>query len=111
MKKVQASRKIYRQGDVLLCRIDHLPKAIREVSGSDRFILAEGEATGHHHSVEAGAGVSLYRRGESRMWLAVEKQTARLEHQEHAPIDIPLGFYEVRRQREFDPKGERRVHD
>ena len=33
----------------------------------------------------------------------VNSPTARLEHEEHAPITLPQGTYRVRRQRQLEP--------
>ena len=47
-------KKIFRQGDVLLIKTtkkNDLGEPIKAESG--RMILARGEATGHHHSVDA----------------------------------------------------------
>lgn len=92
--------KMIRQGDVLLIRRDDIERAIGQPTPAEngRLILAHGEATGHHHSV-ADTDAELIRIGE-RMLLAVARQTA-LEHQEHAPLTLEPGVYEVRRQREY----------
>jgi hypothetical protein len=34
-----------------------------------------------------------------------------LEHQEHSPISLPKGLYEVIRQREYEPRRDRYVLD
>jgi hypothetical protein len=92
-------RKAYRQGDVLL--VELAPE--EKISGSPipadnrRFILAEGEQTGHHHAVAATANVAFLAAGAQR-YLRVNK-SVELTHQEHEPLDIPPGNYEVRLQR------------
>lgn len=91
--------KMIRQGDVLLIRVEPLPSSTTKITAENgRLILARGEATGHHHSV-SDTDAELIQIG-GRMLLAVERQTA-LEHQEHAPLTLETGVYEVRRQREF----------
>ena len=57
-----------------------------------------GEATGHAHRIQNGA---IFRSG-STMYLHANKG-AILVHEEHATIELDPGFYEVVRQREFDP--------
>jgi hypothetical protein len=43
-----------RQGDILLVPIDELPKGLKEVPRDEGgIVLAEGEATGHFHRIEA----------------------------------------------------------
>lgn len=109
--------KMIRQGDVLLRpvptqTIDISPKPSRVKKEKGRIILARGEATGHHHSIAEG-DAELIRQGE-KMLLTVFWPTA-LTHQEHAPIELPGGLYEVIPQREYVPAPagmqERRVRD
>lgn len=97
-----------RQGDVWIIKAEgkHDGKAIAPKNG--RLILAEGEATGHHHSVPASAA-QLFAVDE-RMLLVVAEQT-KVDHQEHAAIEIVPGQYWVVRQREYSPQEIRRVRD
>ena len=108
----------WRQGDLLIRKIDELPKGAREVKSR---ILAEGEATGHAHVLDRGQVYGrlgrLSRemdREEGSMALRELPITTRyfrlnergtLSHQEHAPLSFEPGLYEVRRQRQFEPKG------
>ena len=116
--------KVFRQGDILILGVDEIPKKIRKLAQADSHIVAEGEATGHHHAIPHVAGLSVYmrrpgvhRRGmreedeEPKFWLKVEEQPARMEHPEHGTIEIPLGDYEIRRQREYDPIQSHYVQD
>jgi len=104
---------IYRQGDVLLVPVAEIPKSARSVSSKhSRLILAEGEATGHHHSILASDGVDLMGApSQSELYLLVAEGDALLEHQEHATITVKKGTYRVIIQREYDPASERRVTD
>jgi hypothetical protein len=85
----------YRQGDVLLIKLSdaearrvHLEERARP--SNDRVILARGEATGHAHSVDgAAAGLELWL---GERYLTVWAPTD-LTHEEHAPIQLDLGFY------------------
>lgn len=101
-----------RQGDVLLVRMDEseMSEEYTEVEpdGRGRLILAEGEATGHAHAVPAIAA-ALYV-AQAAMLLRVREAT-RLEHEEHAWIDLDPGLYRVVRQREYHPTELRRVAD
>jgi len=101
---------MYRQGDVLIRRIDKLPGGERvEVAPvNGRVVLAEGEATGHAHAVRA-VGVALCMYGIQRI-LEVQRESV-LEHEEHADIVLPPGNYEVVRQREYTPEAIRQVAD
>lgn len=98
-----------RQGDVYL-KPGEMPegkcKKIKAKRG--RLILAEGEATGHHHSVSADVA-ELFDFG-GKMALVV-REPATLDHQEHAPIEVQPGTYWVIRQREYSPQEIRRVAD
>lgn len=125
---------IIRQGDVLLRRVTAAPagaKRVEPVAG--RIIVAEGEATGHHHSIalldrpEAATGPSsaeIDRAGDiltrptgpqllehnGRRYLVLS-EAVDLTHQEHATLTLPEGTYEVVIQREYTPSGVRMVAD
>ena len=108
--------KLARQGDILFLPIDKIPRNTRTLSPAERYIVAEGEATGHHHAVIHADGLSVHQRGEDRFWLNLSGDNGTLiEHPEHAPITLDAGRYEVRRQREYDPssigRGFRNVYD
>lgn len=102
---------MYRQGDVLLIPVEG------DVSGGvpiepdgDVYILARGEATGHHHAVTA-VGTQLFTHPLMGMVLAVLRSPVVLTHQEHTNVEIPVGNYQVVRQREYSPQAIRRVSD
>jgi len=111
---------LYRQGDVIIIRKDDLTHTqdVLPTPVDGRTVLLEGEATGHHHSIDARLG-TLYRLQPDDMpspgsigALVITEEGARLEHQEHDTIDLPPGTYEVRRQREFSSaEGFRFVQD
>lgn len=95
----------YRQGDVLILRLDtplkHEPEPMQRENG--RVILAHGEVTGHSHAI-ADEGVQQYRTAEPGVTaLEIETAMAMLKHEEHGTIEIPKGTYEVIRQREYTP--------
>ena len=102
-------RGLLRQGDVLLVPVDGVPEdgSTTESRGS-HHVLAEGEATGHAHVVAGRSRLVEWRRPRryaaplTRRFLVVE-QPALLSHEEHLPIDLDPGVYEVRRQREYRP--------
>ena len=102
----------YRQGDVLLCAIDRIPSAAGRVKpDGERVIVAEGELTGHAHAFERKR-VRLFRHKKSqRSFLLIGKAGAQLRHEEHDPIPVPEGCYELRRQREYAPRSARLVRD
>ena len=101
-----------RQGDILITRIDTLPASATQVKKDEknRFVLAEGEATGHAHAVIDDVDQhSMYVDGELR-YLSVGIATA-LKHEEHTFIPLEPGIYEFRRQREYTPAAIRPVFD
>lgn len=102
---------LFRQGDVLLKRIDSIPQGLKRVASENgRVVLAHGEATGHHHSFEDDAGVALLEGDGGDRFLDAQ-QDASLEHQEHGAIAVPAGSYEVVIQREYHPEAIRNVAD
>jgi hypothetical protein len=100
------------QGDILIERVDAAPVSGRVIRSIDNgsAIIAEGEATGHHHrilgSVTLYRDEALAREIPSGLYVGhvhVSSPTARLEHEEHAPITLEQGTYRVRRQRQLEP--------
>jgi hypothetical protein len=98
---------LVRHGDVLVQRIDALPRDARRRQGQ---VLVRGEATGHSHRVgEAGAGVIYETMNE--MFLQITASIGTLVHEEHGPIELPEGTYRVWTQREYTPQRIVRVVD
>jgi hypothetical protein len=92
----------YQQGDVLLVKVDAVPQDAKPVSASGgRFVLAEGEATGHAHAVTVSEGVEMLERG-GVLYLSAATETE-VEHEEHHAQKVSPGVYEVRRVVEVDP--------
>jgi hypothetical protein len=89
---------MYRHGDLLIVRRESIPADLRV---RESRVLAEGEATGHAHRVQGGA--TVLEDAEGLTYLRVTDEGAVVVHEEHAPIALPAGEYEVVRQREFDP--------
>ena len=99
-----------RQGDIYFEAISEIPADAKKVKARGRYIIAEGEATGHHHSVAAMPDVEMLER-DGTLYLRVAREDVKVEHQEHAPIDLPVGVYRVGRQREYHPEAIRQVAD
>lgn len=102
---------VYRQGDVWLYKIT-TGEYLNQVSGRGAtkadpekgLILAEGEATGHHHRIPESGRVELHPGREGVRLLDVSKgKPVTLVHEEHETLEIPAGQYEVRIQREYSP--------
>lgn len=101
----------YRHGDVLIQRRSSpIPEGVSQLS---HVTLAEGEATGHSHTLERpvqGAGPVLFER-DGQLYFKTNRKTA-VTHQEHARIPLPRGSYEIIHQREYQPAAApRRVVD
>jgi len=106
-------RRIYRQGDVLIREVgprDFARRGGELAAGNERIILARGEATGHNHSIDARVGRLFEGSRPGVCYLLLDEQGL-LEHQEHLPISLPKGVYEVIRQREYEPRQDRYVVD
>ncbi|MCH7845150.1 MAG: hypothetical protein IH850_04900, partial [Acidobacteria bacterium] len=91
---------MYRQGDVLLVRIDppNLSQAEPMPEEGGRVVLAHGEATGHAHTIEADYATLYMVDGAAILHL---ERAATLAHEEQAPIELPSGDYSVVRQRVY----------
>lgn len=112
----------YRQGDVYIEPIEALPVGCTAMAPTDRaghsvHVLAEGEATGHAHWIDAEDSVAMLRPSPGLAdpltvgYLAL-RSLARVVHDEHAPINLPPGNYRVVQQRRFAPLGQwRRAPD
>lgn len=94
-----------RHGDVVL-------KKVSNVKGKQHLkkdlVLAEGEVTGHFHTLKGQCLESVYA---DERFIELE-QDLELEHREHDTLNVPKGKYQVLLQREVDMLGEvRQVMD
>ena len=110
------TKQMFRQGDVLIERVDALPAGATDVTDGNRIVLAHGEVTGHAHAIYEPQTKALPR-GKARMWSAgaeryiqVIEATA-VKHEEHAPVALDHGVYRVVHQREYTPEEIIRVAD
>ena len=123
-----------RQGDVLVRPTERRPTdQAKLVTDKGRVILAYGEVTGHAHEVIGGVlaisaepdgppqvivpedldlvpAMELFEEPDGSRILVV-KRAALLKHEEHGPIYLVPGGYEVIRQREYSPGAIRTVAD
>lgn len=105
----------YRQGDVLLVRVDEVPSAAKK---NPTNIVAYGEVTGHVHEVFGGE-VRIDDNG--TLFITSDGKLTTLEHvhqgtrtkADHKKLDIPAGTYKVVPQVEYDAFADavRRVED
>jgi hypothetical protein len=90
------SNSMHRQGDILFTAIDHLPEGLTLRPDN---VIVRGEATGHSHRLQEGR---VWADAQGNLFLEVPVPT-QVAHQEHQPIALPAGFYQVTRQREYVP--------
>jgi hypothetical protein len=90
--------KKFRQGDVVI-QPEKIPT---EATRKEGLVLAEGEVTGHAHRIVRG-NAELYRDFvKGLLWMKVLSEYATLVHEEHEDIELPMGEYSVKIQREWD---------
>ena len=109
----------YRQGDVLLERVDpttmqpvRLPQSatVQPRDPQGRIVLEYGEVTGHAHAVldrEAEAFLA----GVQQYLVVSGDAPVTLRHEEHGAIALEPGVYQRGPQFEYDEGEERRVAD
>lgn len=112
--------RIAAQGDILLIKVNSLPKDAKPVKAEKGcFVVAHSE-TGHNHIVKERPNVQYYTSNDPMIsYLQVIEATDTsetvLEHMRgfdtHESIKLDAGIYEIRRQREYTPEGWRRVED
>ena len=94
-----------RQGDILIVKVTGIPQ---DAVKHNNRILAEGEATGHMHELDSG---EVYEKEGVLYFKVVQGKVSTLNHPEHKAVTFEPGEYKVIRQREYEPKGWRRVAD
>ena len=103
----------YRQGDVLVKKIDKLPEGLKKVEDG---LIVEGEAALHCHYLtgnEKGVSV-LLDESTDEMYLQIDEDVvdAKIEHLlkgtnvftgEHLPIAIPAGVWKIQIHQQWNP--------
>ena len=93
------------QGDILVKPVECIPEgAVQVPRRNGVLVLAEGERTGHSHTIMAeGADLySLTRNGVTSLFLEVTALTVPLIHQEHGTVTLEKGFAKIDRVQELD---------
>lgn len=89
----------YRQGDLLIVRVDagDTSTLVKSKTG----ILALGEVTGHSHKV---IGADVFVDASQPFWGQIIQATkdATIKHEEHSEIKLTPGTYKVIHQREWN---------
>lgn len=82
-----------RQGDVLLQKFNGtIPEgAVKVTPKAGRYVLAEGEATGHAHTIVESDAVALYEK-DGVLYLKVLEPNP-MEHQEHSVVTPDSGIW------------------
>lgn len=90
------------QGDVILNAVTKIPVTAKKVNPTLRgYVLAEGEATGHSHTLEALDTCEMFSDGASLFLSLTAPQ--KIRHEEHKEIELPAGKYKIGIVREVDP--------
>jgi hypothetical protein len=102
--------KIKRQGDVLFIQRNNLPAGVQTSIARDkgRVVVAYGEVTGHAHATSAKEVQQI--EIDAILWLVAPDEFV-IEHEEHAPLTLDSGVWEVVYQAEYTPQAIRRVLD
>lgn len=87
------------QGDVCLKKLNILPSGKIKVISKNKIVLAEGETTGHFHGLMEKDSELLEIDGVRILNL---KKKSTLKHQEHKPITLDAGIWQVGIVNEYD---------
>ncbi len=114
---MKAIKEIGAQGDLLLIKVASLPKGAEQ---TEDLIVAHSE-TGHHHVAVGDVERFMMPGGDGMISYLVARGPAQIEHKRdwdtHEALDLLYDktegetVWEIRRQREWTPKGWRRVED
>lgn len=97
------NKKFYQQGDVVFRKVNDFPEGKRKSKNGN--VIVEGEGSGHFHAVQPGQlPFSLFFVNDGFFLENESDDNIAIEHQEHNPIALPPGKYEIDRVNEFDWK-------
>jgi hypothetical protein len=114
--KMKVFKTVCAQGDVYIRRVNmEIPKNAIEVQPEGKYLVLSNSETGHDHCM-VKEKVKMYNLPDSIMncLLVVEEPTVLEHHRDfdtHEPILFEPGTYEIRRQREYEANGWRKVSD
>ena len=93
---------MYKQhGDVLVKRVAILPNGLKKAEYNGKIVLAEGETHNHCHAIADIESATLYIDEKGIKYLDVTSPVT-LVHEEHSPITIDIGQYEIGIVQEYD---------
>ena len=101
------NKKQYRQGDLLFVEVVETPPLTRRRDG---VVIQTGEATGHSHRISSVDDAEIFE-VDGGLFLSVGERGVSIVHEEHKPLSLPVGDYQVVRQREYSPEAIRLVRD
>ena len=120
MKRID-DRTMHFQGDLMVRSVAQIPRGLALADEPEGGHIVAHSETGHHHVVVArpGAKATIHRNIDEELgmvaYLEVTGDSVELRHlrptDTHETIEIPVGLWELRRQREYVPEGWRRVED
>ena len=99
------------QGDISIISITDIPKGLNFKKLSEEFVVAEGESTGHKHTLVRGRADVELAKDTNGFYLKVNSGEVVLTHQEHETQTIPQGIYFIGRQWEYNDLEERKIQD
>ena len=88
--------RLFRHGDLLIREIYSMPHTAKPIHTN---IIAEGEKTGHNHSLHGSH--QTYQTVDNEIHFEA-KQELKIEHPEHNTIIIPKGIYTVVHERHLN---------
>jgi len=89
--------KWFQHGDVTIKPIAKIPE---DIERQKNMVLAEGEVTGHKHVVK-GLGALVFVTEAGKRFLSLPNGGT-VTHEEHNPIEVPAGTYEIGQVRKKD---------
>jgi hypothetical protein len=95
---------VIRQGDLVFLRQElssYTLERVQEKEPEKRGVIAEGEATGHHHRIAVLEDAQVFHLGNDESYLRVGPNGVAIVHEEHHPVRLTPGDYKVNRAREF----------
>ena len=105
-KKNIMKNSIMAQGDILIIPVDDIPSGLPNKNSNDgKIILAEGEITGHNHTILDNSLEGAWVDEKDNVWLQVKEllnTVPSINHQEHDKIDLQPGRkYKIVKQQEY----------
>ncbi len=109
MKQNKIAKNTFQQGDVIGRKLDVMPEGAAITIARKRLVLAHGES-GHSHVIEDDEA-ELIQVGERTLLQLTKRAT--VKHEEHKPITLSPGIWEIGRVTEYDwlSRMERQVMD